>query len=123
MPFTDALAPTVRINTSSSVVADPIVAQFLFTEAVSGFTVADIAVTGGTVVAASFQAISSLFYTVQVTPASIKGDVVVSVITGSCSDLIGNLFANDALSVATFRHGKLRRNELGPEFAKACDCL
>ncbi|MEQ8433413.1 MAG: Ig-like domain-containing protein, partial [Oceanicaulis sp.] len=84
----DVGAPGVSITTASS---DPVsgafTATFTFTEAVTGFTLGDIAVGNGA--ASSFSTTSASVYTATITPAA-NGAVTVDVAAAAAIDAAGN---------------------------------
>ena len=90
----DATAPTVVITddepaTTADVTGGDIVYTFTFSEAVSGFSAADVNLAGGA--KGTFTAVSTTVYTLVVTPtANVQGNVTVSVDTGAASDAAGN---------------------------------
>ncbi len=87
----DGTAPTVALSTSSS---DPVSGAFTitatFSEAVTGFEMADFTVANGA--ASNFVASSATVYTAQITPAA-DGDVTVDVAAGAAQDAAGNASA------------------------------
>ncbi|MFN2304818.1 MAG: Ig-like domain-containing protein, partial [Anaerolineales bacterium] len=86
----DDVAPAVLLSTTAGepTSLSPIPVTITFSEPVTGFTIADIGVTNGTL--GNFVAVSESVYTVEVTPTA-DGDVTVAIAAGVCEDLAGNL--------------------------------
>lgn len=94
----DSTAPTVSIDgapASFSTLA-PFGVTFQFSEAVSGFTVGDIVISGGA--AGAFTAVDGDTYTANLTPNG-ASDLVVSVAAGAATDAAGN--ASEAAAAVT----------------------
>eukprot|EP00899_Mesostigma_viride_P015383 jgi/Mesvir1/23846/Mv10649-RA.1 len=89
---------SMTVVTSTTNVS-PIPVTITFSEAVTGFVLADVVVTGGT--AGSFSTVSTLQYTVQVTPSG-QGTVTVNVGAGVALDTAGN--ANTAAPELTITY-------------------
>jgi hypothetical protein len=85
----DAVNPTLVIASISSdpTNVSPIPVTFTFSEAVTGFAIADITVTNGT--AGSFVALSGTVYTADITPSA-QGLVSVNVLANVCVDAASN---------------------------------
>ncbi len=85
----DSDLPGVTISTDQTVHngADPFTATFTFSEAVTGFVVADIGVTGGT--ASNFSG-SGAVYTATITPADGNTNAVLTVAQGVATDTADN---------------------------------
>ncbi len=97
----DVTAPTTTItSTAPSLTNTTIPIKITFNEAVAGFTLTDITVSGGTV--ASFAG-SGATYTAIVT-ASGDGSVTVDVAGGACTDIAGNANVVATQLVRTFDH-------------------
>jgi hypothetical protein len=92
----DTIPPTVTINQAAGQVdptnTGPILFTAVFSEAVLGFTSADISFVGSTVGGTLAAAISGTgpTYTVSVTGMTTAGNVVVSIPAASVTDLAGN---------------------------------
>jgi hypothetical protein len=88
----DTVAPTITISDNNSGIAKSgqnVTFTFTFSEAVSGFSAAAIAVGNGTM--GTFTAVSSSVYTLVVTPkASSTGNVTIDVAANAASDAVGN---------------------------------
>jgi hypothetical protein len=86
----DTAAPTLVITDNIPVVTNgPVTFTFTFSEAVSGFTAADITVGNGS--KGTFTAVSSTVYTLEVTPTpGFTGDITVDVAAGAATDAVGN---------------------------------
>ncbi|MFD1819275.1 Ig-like domain-containing protein, partial [Pseudarcicella hirudinis] len=84
----DRTAPTVAISSTSTspTNASPIVVNFTFSESVTGFTIGDITVAGGT--KGNFTG-SGSNYSVEITPGG-DGTITVNVGAGVANDLAGN---------------------------------
>lgn len=97
---TDTTAPALTITPNAVVSgAQPISFAFVFSEGVTGFTAADIAVTGGTKGALSG---SGTTYTLPVSPTA-DGRVAVSVAAGAAADAAGNPSTAASVSVTSDR--------------------
>ena len=86
----DTTSPEVVITSSDSspTNANPITVTFTFDEDVTGFELADVAVTNGS--AGNFATVNAAEYTADITPTT-DGMVSVDVAAGSAEDLAGNL--------------------------------
>ncbi|MCX5948947.1 MAG: Ig-like domain-containing protein [Cyanobacteria bacterium] len=88
----DTLAPTVAIsddNSGTAKIGQDVTFTFTFSEAVSGFTAADITVGNGA--KGAFTAVSSSIYTLDVTPpAASTGNVTIDVAANAATDAAGN---------------------------------
>lgn len=89
----DTTAPTLVITDNvpgtANIASGALVYTFTFSEAVTGFTAADVTVANGA--KGAFTAVSSTVYTLQVTPtANLEGNVTVSVAAGVAADAAGN---------------------------------
>ncbi|MEI8268079.1 MAG: Ig-like domain-containing protein, partial [Betaproteobacteria bacterium] len=95
----DTKAPTVAITDNQATTTNgAITYTFTFSEAVTGFTAADVTVANGT--KGTFTAVSSTVYTLVVTPtAGFEGNVTVDVAASAASDAVGNASAAAAQSV------------------------
>ena len=90
-PSTDTTAPTLASLTSSATgtVTGPVTLTFKFSEAVNGFTVDSVNVTGAS--KGTFTAVSASEYTLLVSPtANAKGSLTVSVANTGVKDSAGN---------------------------------
>jgi hypothetical protein len=87
----DTVAPTGSIASSegSFTPTSPIPFTVTWVEAVTGFTVGDITVTGGTITTSSFATVSAAVYTFTVTPSA-EGTVTALVAANKCTDLALN---------------------------------
>lgn len=83
----DTTAPVPVVSSSNTSVNGPFSATFTFQEAVSGFTVDDIAVTNGSV--GNFNAVSSTTYSATITPDS-EGTISINVGADAATDVAGN---------------------------------
>ena len=94
----DSSAPTVTITTDKTTHngTGAFTATFTFSEAVTGFVVADIGVTGGT--ASNFSGTGAV-YTATITPTDGNTDVALNVAAGVAQDAAGN--NNTAATTAT----------------------
>ncbi len=95
----DGTKPTVVISSPASVVNAAFVATFTFSEAVNGFSSADIAATNAAI--SNFAATSSSVYTATVTPTT-EGNVLLDIASGAAQDNAGN--NNDAASQYTVKY-------------------
>jgi Ca2+-binding RTX toxin-like protein len=98
-PAPDTAAPTLAITDDRSTTTNgAITYTFTFSEAVTGFTAADVTVANGT--KGTFTAVSGTVYTLVVTPtAGFEGNVTVDVAAGAASDAAGNASTAAAQSV------------------------
>ncbi|MDP2651927.1 MAG: Ig-like domain-containing protein [bacterium] len=89
---TDTSVPTVTITDDESGVANiaggTVTYTFTFSEAVTGFTIDDIAVVGGT--KGAFTPVSGTVYTLVVTPSAMEGNMTVDVAGGVAVDAGAN---------------------------------
>jgi 6-phosphogluconolactonase (cycloisomerase 2 family) len=83
----DGSAPSVTITGPSGPVSGAFTATFTFSEDVTGFALADIAVGNGTV--SNFSSVLASQYTATITPAG-DGDVTIDVAAQAASDAAGN---------------------------------
>jgi hypothetical protein len=86
----DTTAPTlssITDNAASTATGD-VTFSFAFSEAVSGFSAADVNITGGT--KGTFTQVDTSHYTLAVTPPQGTGSFTASVTAGSYTDLAGN---------------------------------
>ncbi len=96
----DNAAPTLAITLPSGTSTGPVTATFTFSEAVSGFVLGDISVSGGSASNLLATGNGGTSFTATITPnAGTQGDVTVSVVAGAYTDQIGN--QNTAASSAT----------------------
>lgn len=85
----DNTAPTVTVSSSSGgMVNAPFLAQITFSEAVSGLTVEDLAVTNGT--ASDLVSVSGTTYTAAITPTTSGQAVTVKVVADAAADAVGH---------------------------------
>jgi len=102
----DTTAPTVTLSSSvanaGSTSQSPVSMTATFSETVTGFTVGDITVTGGS--ASNFTG-SGSSYTFSVTPSG-QGSISVSIGSGVCQDLFGN--SNTASSSYSFTYDSVQ---------------
>ena len=82
-------APTVTIFSVPLTSTGPFTARFIFSEAVTGFTVGDITLTNATALASSFVTLNSSVYTVLITPTT-NGALTVDVAADVVMDATGN---------------------------------
>ena len=82
-------APTVTIFSVPLTSTGPFTARFIFSEAVTGFTVGDITLTNATALASSFVTLNSSVYTVLITPTT-NGALTVDVAADVVMDAMGN---------------------------------
>ncbi|MGK7908224.1 MAG: Ig-like domain-containing protein, partial [Synechococcus sp.] len=88
-PGADTVAPTVDIQNEpvSVTTTDPFTVTFAFSEAVTGFDIADIAIANGTV--ANFLTVDASTYTAEITPDG-NGSISIDVAAGAAQDAAGN---------------------------------
>jgi hypothetical protein len=98
----DTTPPTVAITDNVSGTANgPVTYTFTFSEAVTGFTAADVTVTNGT--KGTFTTVDSSHYTLVVTPtASATGNITVDVAAGVAADAASNANTAATQSVQAF---------------------
>ena len=113
----DTQAPTLTItddeNGTGNIAGGDITYTFTFSEAVTGFTVADITVANGA--KGTFTAVSSTVYTLVVTPdAGFEGNVSVSVAAAMATDSAGN---NNTAAVPSVQAVDMRAPETRAEDA------
>ncbi|MFO0795864.1 MAG: Ig-like domain-containing protein [Gemmataceae bacterium] len=97
----DTVAPTVTLTTTAAnpTGTSPLAFTATFSEAVNGFTAADVVVTNGT--ASSVVRVDSKTYTFSVTPAA-DGVVTVTVTAGTATDAAGNASTASAAVSRTY---------------------